>query len=122
MVSALGVKTKKIKSNNPITIFNKLKNFIKGQNLSFVEIETYRYLEHCGPNNDDYLNYRPKKEIEYWKSIDFNRKFYSDKIIKKHFSSQEIDNIKKKVFQEIKNMFKKAKKGKPLDINQLPKL
>ena len=122
MVSALGVKTKKIKSNNPITIFNKLKNFIKGQNLSFVEIDTYRYLEHCGPNNDDYLNYRPKKEIENWKSIDFNRKIYSDKIIKKHFSSKEIDNIKKKVFQEIHNVFRKAKKGKPLDINQLPKL
>ena len=28
--------------------------------------KTYRYLEHCGPNNDDNLKYRPKKEIEYW--------------------------------------------------------
>ena len=28
--------------------------------------KTYRYLEHCGPNNDDNLEYRPKKEIEYW--------------------------------------------------------
>ena len=28
--------------------------------------KTYRYLEHCGPNNDDNLQYRPKKEIEYW--------------------------------------------------------
>ena len=28
--------------------------------------KTYRYLEHCGPNNDDNLKYRTKKEIEYW--------------------------------------------------------
>ena len=65
VVSSFGIKTKKINSNNPIVIFKKLKKFINKQNLSFIELDTYRYLEHCGPNNDDNLNYRPKKEIEF---------------------------------------------------------
>lgn len=37
-------------SNGPVCVYSK----------------TYRYIEHCGPNNDDNLKYRPKKEIEYW--------------------------------------------------------
>lgn len=36
----------------------------------FVEIPTYRYLQHCGPDNDDHLGYRDQKEIEYWQSLD----------------------------------------------------
>ena len=29
-------------------------------------LDTYRWLEHCGPNNDDNLEYRSKKEINFW--------------------------------------------------------
>lgn len=36
----------------------------------FLEIPTYRYLEHCGPNNDDHLNYRNSEETNYWKNKD----------------------------------------------------
>lgn len=35
-----------------------------------IEIPTYRYLEHCGPNNDDHLNYRAESEVKYWKEND----------------------------------------------------
>lgn len=30
---------------------------------SFIEIPTWRYVEHCGPNNDDHLNYRKESEM-----------------------------------------------------------
>ena len=33
----------------------------------FLEFETYRWLEHCGPNDDDHLNYRPAQELKEWK-------------------------------------------------------
>ena len=36
----------------------------------FLYSKTYRNVEHCGPNNDDNLNYRPKQEIEYWSRKD----------------------------------------------------
>ena len=35
-----------------------------------IEIETYRWLEHRGPNCDDDLSYRPKRELESWKKFD----------------------------------------------------
>ncbi len=122
VVSSFGIKTKKINSNNPIVIFKKLKKFINKQNLSFIELDTYRYLEHCGPNNDDNLNYRPKKEIEFWKSSDFNKKLYLDKYVRKFFSRKSIDNIKKNVLKEIDQAFVEAQKGKSLSINQLTEI
>jgi pyruvate dehydrogenase E1 component alpha subunit len=38
---------------------------------TFLEIPAYRELEHCGPNNDDHLNYRPDHEIKSWRNINF---------------------------------------------------
>ena len=32
--------------------------FQKNRKPVFLEFETYRWLEHCGPNNDDDLKYR----------------------------------------------------------------
>ena len=58
----MGIKSIKIKTNNPFKIYKKIKNFIPKNQINFIEIETYRYVEHCGPNNDDKLNYRPKKK------------------------------------------------------------
>ena len=36
----------------------------------FLEYKTYRWLEHCGPNDDDGLGYRPTGELETWKLQD----------------------------------------------------
>lgn len=33
---------------------------------AFLELRTYRHLEHCGPNNDDHLGYRGAEEITSW--------------------------------------------------------
>lgn len=39
-----------------------------GAGPSLLEFSTYRYLEHCGPQTDDHLNYRPAEEVEHWKA------------------------------------------------------
>lgn len=36
----------------------------------FIEMTTYRWLEHCGPFDDDHLNYRPHGELDDWKRRD----------------------------------------------------
>lgn len=36
----------------------------------FLEVETMRYLEHCGPNDDSHLGYRDNSEVESKKLID----------------------------------------------------
>ena len=31
-----------------------------------ISVDTYRWLEHCGPNDDDSLGYRPRGELNEW--------------------------------------------------------
>ena len=57
--------------NNVISSFLKAKNIVekKGE-PDFLEFQTYRWFEHCGPNLDDHLKYRNEKELMYWKKND----------------------------------------------------
>lgn len=41
-----------------------------GKGPSLIEINTYRKLEHCGPNDDDNLGYRPVDELSQFKERD----------------------------------------------------
>jgi pyruvate dehydrogenase E1 component alpha subunit len=81
-----------------IETINKVINFSKfSKKPAFIEIKNFRYLEHCGPNYDDNLNYRSNREISFWKKNDavfilekylvkldktFNHKKFKDSFIK----------------------------------------
>lgn len=39
-----------------------------GEGPWFLEFDTYRWLEHCGPNDDDALGYRPAGELAEWQA------------------------------------------------------
>ena len=75
LVSAIGIKSKKVESKDPIKVLNEIEKLVEhsrsGLGPVFIEIETYRYVEHCGPNPDDDLNYRPESEIKTWRESDF---------------------------------------------------
>ncbi|WJW74600.1 thiamine pyrophosphate-dependent dehydrogenase E1 component subunit alpha [Thiohalobacter sp. IOR34] len=40
----------------------------EGGGPQFIEAQTYRWLEHCGPNDDSELGYRPLEELASWKA------------------------------------------------------
>ena len=66
-----GIKSSIYKGNDPDelhNILNKASSYVrKNQKPYFLEVSTYRYSGHVGPEGDDHYGYRPKKEIEYWK-------------------------------------------------------
>ncbi len=39
----------------------------RGQGPTFLEFATYRWLEHCGPNDDTAMGYRTEEECKSWK-------------------------------------------------------
>lgn len=76
----------------------------------FIEIETYRWLEHCGPNHDDHLNYRPEKEKDFHLSYDVIKelrerisKMDSDWEAKLTTIEQEIVDYSKEAFAFARN-------------------
>ncbi len=89
-------------------ILNKIiKNMRKNKEPVFLEILTYRFNGHVGPEGDDHFNYRPKKEINYWKQKDPLAK------IEKMINSQKIiEKIKSAVIKEIALSFNFAEKSK----------
>lgn len=52
------------------TIQQAVNHIRNGRGPAFVEISTYRWREHCGPNYDNDLPYRDEAEYEEWKAKD----------------------------------------------------
>ena len=107
--SALGIKTNVMEGTNVEEIYNNM-NLICDEVRSkikpyFVLLKTCRYKEHCGPGEDDYLNYRSLEEINYWKA--------NDPIIrlKKKINSIKVSEIEKEIRNEIKDSFLYAKES-----------
>jgi TPP-dependent pyruvate/acetoin dehydrogenase alpha subunit len=50
-----------------------------GRGPMFVELATYRWLEHCGPNDDQHLGYRPRGEFAAWQARD-PLKLYTERL------------------------------------------
>ena len=77
----------------------------------FIEFETYRKLEHCGPNNDDNLGYRKKRDKKYWSKRDQIYKY--ENLLKKKglIKTQDIIDMKHELQNEINSAFKFAEKS-----------
>lgn len=112
LVQSLGVESYKIKSFKPYEIYTFIKKKLK-KNLKkpiFFEVDTYRYYEHCGPNLDDHLNYRPKNELRLWKSRDpikvTEEYGLKNNLINNDFINTIKKNIKKKLLKVLLRQIK----------------
>ena len=67
MAESIGIKSFSCDGNDVISCYNNFKKaekFVRSNKKPiFLEFSTYRIHEHCGPNIDDYLKYRPKKKL-----------------------------------------------------------
>ena len=80
----------------------------KNRRPFFIQFDNYRFLEHCGPNDDDYKNYRPISEQELWKSKDPVKLLYNELIRKKLLNKKQLVNIEEKIQVNIDKMFKRS--------------
>jgi TPP-dependent pyruvate/acetoin dehydrogenase alpha subunit len=74
-----------------------------GKGPAFIELETYRFREHCGPNYDNKLGYRTEAEYEEWRQkcpLDN----YENKLLKNNILSQEMINKFKSQIEEEMNV------------------
>lgn len=101
-----------IDGNDVFEVFRKTNDLIKGvrsgEGPIFLELPTFRYLEHCGPNNDDGLNYRTIEELEYWKTNDPISKAESSLKQMGYWSDNLVAQYKHKISEEVHLAFEKA--------------
>ena len=71
IAQSFGISSYKIDGNKIEKIYSKTNYIIKKikkKNSPFlIELDTFRDIEHCGPNLDDSLNYRSQKYINDWR-------------------------------------------------------
>ena len=60
--------------NKPLEVYRKtakaLAHIRAGKGPAFLEFDTYRWREHCGPNYDNALGYRTEEEFSIWQERD----------------------------------------------------
>ncbi|EKD55037.1 MAG: hypothetical protein ACD_60C00028G0034 [uncultured bacterium] len=71
----------------------------------FLEFETYRWREHCGPNYDNDLGYRSEAEFLEWKMRDPVENFRQYLIEEYQLSADFFKEMENKIDEEIKNAF-----------------
>ena len=118
----IGVKAISCDGNDISKVYKTIKfatDYIKQhQKPFFLEFSTYRWREHCGPNFDDYLNYRNKNtSIKMIKNDPLNEleNYLKNKLIK---GNVKINHIKKKNYKKIDIAFINAQKNEK-DISKM---
>jgi TPP-dependent pyruvate/acetoin dehydrogenase alpha subunit len=109
-----GVKCLKLDTNNALQLSEKMEKVIKAVRAGqphFVEIKTYRFGSHVGPEDDDHYNYRLFKEREIWKKNDPILKI--KKILSTRKDFYEFDKkLEKNIMNKINEAYKFAENSK----------
>ena len=107
MVSGLGIDSSECDGNDVIAVQEKTAQLVnkikKGEGPKFLELHTYRWLEHCGPNYDDELGYRTTNDIKKSRENDpiiILEKKYPELIkSKKHTILKNLKTLTKNAFK-----------------------
>ena len=74
----------------------------------FVELDTFRHLEHCGPSNDDNLSYRDASYVNNWMTKDPLQIAQNILLGKSLISLNEVEKFINEIEKECKEAFKYA--------------
>jgi pyruvate dehydrogenase E1 component alpha subunit len=109
-----GVKSYKGNGNDILEVYNITEtviNYVKNDKKpALIEFETFRWLEHCGPNWDDNLGYREEGELQKWMEA-CPIKSFEKKLIGSELDEAKIKKIKEKISKEIDEAFDYARQS-----------
>jgi TPP-dependent pyruvate/acetoin dehydrogenase alpha subunit len=113
MAAAMGLKSFEINSLDPLVCLEETLAHVswarENQLPIFLEYKTYRWLEHCGPNDDDGLGYRPTGELETWKLQDPLWVLRECLVVNHSVSLTELNKIDFVITAEVNLVFEKVR-------------
>ena len=115
MVEGMGIESDFGDGNKVHEVFEKVSkaksNILLGKGPQFLEFETYRWREHCGPNYDNDIGYRTEEEFLEWRKRD------PIKNILKKIDKKIVQNLREKIDKEIDEAFNFAEQSPFPDYN-----
>lgn len=119
MTNSLGIESTHGDGNDVLDVHKKTKSarqkISEGKGPQFLEFETYRWREHCGPNYDNHIGYREEKEFLEWQKKDPLKDFYNST------SKENLIKIKDEFYREINSAHTFAEKSDFPDIKDFNK-
>jgi pyruvate dehydrogenase E1 component alpha subunit len=112
---SFGVEAMKGDGNNVRSVFNLVSEAVakirENSMPILIEFETYRWREHVGPNFDHEVGrtFRSKNELEQWQKKDPVQVLRNILINEDFFSDFEINEIERKVLEEVSKQFNQGK-------------
>ena len=97
VASGFGIRTDSGDGNDVESIANIAAKAVahakNGNGPSLLEFDTYRWLEHCGPNYDNDIGYRTEAEFLEWKQKDPVRKYRNTLVERGTLSEESVNQI-----------------------------
>ena len=113
MVNAMGVPSVESDGNDAVEAYQNIEKAVErvrnGTGPEFVELATYRWREHCGPNYDNDLPYRAEEEFRFWKDRDPITQLSLRLIKESLMDEKRLLDIKKRIDIEVSEAFAFAK-------------
>ncbi len=113
MVRGLGITSTEVDGNDVAACYEAINSSLiaarNGEGPQFVEMHTFRHLEHCGPNEDDHLGYRELGELASWLTKDPIQLF--EQFLKENgvATSEFVESCRAEITAEINTAFANAK-------------
>lgn len=112
MVAAMGIDSFFEDGNDIVSSYQRFKsvtNHIKqGNGPAFIELSTYRWREHCGPNYDNHLGYRSEEEFITWQEKEPIKRFETWLLEHQLMTAEQMKTLREQVGLEIKAAFEFA--------------
>ncbi len=74
-------------------------------NPTFLQLDTYRWREHCGPNYDNHIGYRTEEEFQTWRVQDPLERYRKTLEESETLSAGAFDGLEKDVQAEVNDAF-----------------
>ena len=109
MVEAIGVPSVLVDGNDPQAVYEAtiaaIAHIRAGQGPFFLELTTYRWREHCGPNYDNDIGYRTEEEFQEWKGKDPIPRFEEKLITERILDTFTVKHMEDEIQAEIQKAF-----------------
>lgn len=111
-VAAFGINSARVEMLSIDKSIKELKTLVQQARLEqkplFIEVPSWRSVEHCGPNSDDHLNYRDPVQIEYWQQVNHEFRLIQY-ALDCGVKNSEIEELRQNIHRELDEVFSYAK-------------
>jgi TPP-dependent pyruvate/acetoin dehydrogenase alpha subunit len=112
VATSLGLTSEEVDGNDAIACYHAVNRALQqargGGGPQFLEFHTFRHLEHCGPGDDDHLDYRQPGELQSWQERDPIDLLQAKLLWINPAFSSEIHLIRERIRNEIETAFAEA--------------